>query len=401
MLPIIHHNDELYVYEVDRSKLKVNDVVIFKGEKGRLIAHRLIFIDKSSAVTKGDSNPHNDGRMAIKKIVGRVEKIRRNGQMYNLGELYLIQSAIYYKEILKIIRSFNRKDIEYLVLKGLPLHLYYQGTTPQRVYHDCDLMIRRKKFPKVKKIMKQYDYKEVVEKTFDKKALPIGEKSEISFSKIVNGVPVIFDLHFEPVFLMAQTSVLETLYERTLINQLTNDLFVNKRLVTVKNEPIYVLNPEYLLVYLALHYFNHSYRGPFRLVFMSNVVKKDKLSVKKWIKISKIINRYRVANFVYPSFRLLMKNTSLKIPGDFFESLNITNRTAVDKYSKSDISSDESQFIEGVNKFLIIYRLSERPWPIKILVFLNPKIVYKIIIFLKAILFSYLKEGLKIRPNHP
>lgn len=401
MLPIIHHNDELYVYEVDHSKLKVNDVVIFKGEKGRLIAHRLIFIDKSFAVTKGDSNPHNDGRMAIKKIVGRVEKIRRNGQMYSLGELYLIQSAIYYKEILKIIRSFNRKDIEYLVLKGLPLHLYYQGTTPQRVYHDCDLMIRRKNFAQIKKIMKQHGYREVVEKTFDKKSLPISERSEISFSKIVNGVPVIFDMHFEPAFLMAQTSLLEILYEKTLLNKLTNDLFANKRIVTVKNEPIYILNPEYLLVYLALHFFSHSYRESFRLHFMSHIVRMERLSVKKWLEISIIINRYRVANFVYPSFKLLMKNTQLKIPISFFKSLNITNVAAVKKYSKTNVSSDESWLTGGVEKFLIIFRLSQRPWPIKILVFLNPKIVYKIIIFLKAILFSYLKAVLKIRPNRP
>ncbi len=400
MLPIIHHNDELYVYEVDHSKLKVNDVVIFKGEKGRLIAHRLIFIDKSFAVTKGDSNPHNDGRMAIKKIVGRVEKIRRNGQMYSLGELYLIQSAIYYKEILKIIRSFNRKDIEYLVLKGLPLHLYYQGTTPQRVYHDCDLMIRRKNFAQIKKIMKQHGYREVVEKTFDKKSLPISERSEISFSKIVNGVPVIFDMHFEPAFLMTQASVLETLYEKTLLDKLTNDLFVNKRLVTIKNEPICVLNPEFLLVYLALHFFSHSYRESFRLHFMSHIVKRERLSVKKWLEIAEIINRYRLANFVYPSFKLLMKNAHLKIPMSFFKLLNITNIAAVKEYSMTNVSSDESWLMGGVEKFLIIFRLSQRPWLIKILVFLNPKIVYKIVIFLKVILSSYLKAVLKIHPDH-
>lgn len=398
MLPIIHHNDELYVFDANPSKLKVNDIVIFKGDK-RLIAHRLIFVDKNFAVTKGDSNPHNDGRMTIRKIVGKVEKIRRNGQIYSLGELYLIQSSIYYKEILKIIRNFNRQKIEYLILKGLPLHLYYQGTTPQRVYHDCDLMIRRKDFLKIKKIMKQHGYGEIIETAFDKKTIPINERSEISYSKIVNGVPVIFDLHFEPAFLMAQTSILETLYEKTLMDELTNDLFKNKRSVTVKNQEIYILNPEYLLAYLALHFFSHSYRESFRLHFMSHVVKKERLSVKKWLQMSKIINHYRVANFVYPSFKMLVKHTSLKVPEAFFNSLNITNLPAVKQYSKTDISSDESWLMGGANKFLIIYRLSQRPELMKPLVFVNPKIIYKIIIFLKSILFSYLREGLKIHSN--
>jgi Peptidase S24-like. len=138
MLPILRPNDIVYFKKIPFLKIKVNDLIIFK-KKNQLITHRVIYKTKKYLITKGDNNPNSDGKIYPKQILGRVYQVKRNGQIFKPETFYLIQSTHYFSEIVKIKNEFDKENINYVFLKGLPLHLYFEGTHPKRLYADCDV----------------------------------------------------------------------------------------------------------------------------------------------------------------------------------------------------------------------------------------------------------------------
>jgi signal peptidase I len=143
MLPILYENDIVYFKKISFSKIKVNDLIVFKM-KSKLITHRVVYKTNKYLITKGDNNPASDGKIYPRKILGKVYKIKRNGQTFNPETFYLLQSTNYFQEIVKIKNEFDKKNINYVFLKGLPLHLYFEGSHPQRLYADCDVLVIKK-----------------------------------------------------------------------------------------------------------------------------------------------------------------------------------------------------------------------------------------------------------------
>ncbi len=91
MMPLILPGDKTVVKKA--AKYKVNDIVVF-NKSGRLIAHRVIYIPPSGKyfITKGDNKLKADGKIKKSQILGKVEVIKRNGQMIRLSHFYLSQS---------------------------------------------------------------------------------------------------------------------------------------------------------------------------------------------------------------------------------------------------------------------------------------------------------------------
>jgi len=389
MLPAIHPGDGLYIRPIRFDLFKINDLIVFE-EKDKLITHRAIYKTSKYVITKGDNNPVNDGKIYKNKIIGKVDKIKRQGKVFDLKHLYLIQSTTYFKEIIKLTSSLEKEKIQYVFLKGLPIHLYYQGVSPQRIYFDCDLMIDRSNFKKIQNLFTKFGYMEVSTSFNKKEYLPHDQKLEVSFSKTINGLPVIFDIHFKPVFLMTQINSLGALYSDKLVNKM-GEIFLKTRVHKKINQfKLPLLDNNYQIFYLALHIFHHNYKGSFRYELLSQIIKKMNLKKEDWVKITGIINEYQAANFVSPCFKLLKKYFGIKVPDVFFETLNITNTTLTEKYGKTDIFSDESRLEGGVNRFLSIFKLSPYPFYKKILVFMQPSVQYFIFLSLKAKLSSFL-----------
>jgi hypothetical protein len=69
---------------------------------------------------------------------------------------------IWNQEIIKIKRAFEEENIDFVFLKGLPLHLYYEKTHPKRIYADCDVLINKKDFLEAEKIIIKFGYKKNV-----------------------------------------------------------------------------------------------------------------------------------------------------------------------------------------------------------------------------------------------
>jgi signal peptidase I len=381
MLPILRPNDIVYFKKTPFLKIKVNDLIIFK-KKNQLITHRVIYKTKKYLITKGDNNPNSDGKIYPKQILGRVYQIKRNGQIFKPETFYLIQSTHYFSEIIKIKKEFDKENINYVFLKGLPLHLYFEGKHPQRLYADCDVLIDKKDFQKAEEILFSFGYQKADTSlsSFQKKLQD--KKVENAYFKTINGFTVVFDLHLEVVFMMTQLGKLEALYPQKLIDDLTEEFLKTKRKIKINNEKFLILDTCYLILYLALHLFHHNFSGAFRYDFLDKVIKKSKISIKSWQEIVLIIKKYQLNNFVFAVFFLLKKYYKTSVPPLFIRSIQPINpltRKLINKLTKINIFNDESRIRAGIKRFLYLFIFSPSPFWKKILIIFNPQVIFAVL----------------------
>jgi signal peptidase I len=390
MQPILWENDIVYFKKTAFSKIKVNDLIVFYQKK-KIICHRVIYKTDGYLITKGDNTLSADGKIYPKQILGRVYQIKRNGQFFDPQTLYLIQSTHYFNEIIKIKNAFDRQKINYLFLKGLPIHLYFEGEHPKRLYADCDVLVDQKDFNRAQKILYRFGYQKS-----DTALSPLQKKLkdkevENAYWKTINGFSVIFDLHTEVVFMMTQLGKLDQLYPQQFINQLTEEFLAAKKKIKINDEQFLILHFEFLILYLALHLFHHNFQGSFRFQFFDIVVRKSKLNARNWQNIGKTIAKYQLNNFVYPVFYLAKKYYQTPIPNFFLNQIKSVSplvRKLINKLSLADILADETRIKAGVNRFLNLFFLSPNPLWKKIFVFFNPQVVYSVFF----VVFNQIKE---------
>ncbi|MGB9883681.1 MAG: signal peptidase I, partial [Microgenomates group bacterium] len=372
MLPILYPDDIIYFKKIPFSKIKVNDIVVFK-KNSQLITHRVIYKNKKHVITKGDNNPKSDGKIFPKQIIGKVYQIKRNDQIIKPETLYLIQSTHYFEEIVKIKKEFDRQKINYVFLKGLPLHLYFEGAHPSRLYADCDVLIDKTDFAKAEKILFKYGYQKAdTALSFLQKKLK-NKESENTYWKNINGFGVVFDIHLEVVFMMTQLGDLNPLYSQKLIDQMTKEFLQTRQKIKILGEQFWILNFDFLIVYLALHLFHHNFTGAFRYQFLDTVVRKYqilKIKNQKYLSnIKNIINKYQINNFVYPAFYLLKKYYQTPLPPlflKFIKPLHFYTFTLLHLYTftrlyKINIFNDEPRVNAGIKRFLNLFFLSPNP----------------------------------------
>jgi len=368
MLPLLHPKDLVNYQRIGFSKIKTNDL-IFILKNNLAFTHRVIYKTDKYLITKGDNNIKSDGKIYPRQIIGKVTSVKRQNKIFDPEMLYLIQSSLYFKEIVKIIDAFKQEKMNYVFLKGLPVHLYYEKTHPRRLYQDADVLIDKKDFAAVKKILTDFGYKST-----DSSLSPIQKKLkdkivEISFYKLVNGFPVVFDIHLEVAFMMTQIGNLEALYPQKLIDKLTHEFLNNKRQIIINYQQFYILNTKYLILYLCLHFFHHNFIGAFRLDLLDKVIRKKQLTVNDWKSIIKIINNYQLSNFIFPVFFLLKKYYQTPLL-HFMNFKNFTN------FKNLSIFNDESRLSSGIKRFFLLFSLSPFPFYRKIFVFINPQVIY-------------------------
>ncbi|MBI5122622.1 nucleotidyltransferase family protein [Candidatus Roizmanbacteria bacterium] len=370
MSPLLEPNDVLSFKKAAFPRIKVNDLILVKRNR-QLFTHRIIYKTDKYLVTKGDNNPESDGKIAPKNILAKVVSVKRNGQIINVEQIYLLQSTLYFQEIVKIKSVFENEKIDFIFLKGLPLHLYFEKTHPKRVYADCDILINKQDFLKAEKIIKKFGYKKTDEKN---------KQVENNYFKVINGFSVVFDIHLEPAFLMTQFSGLEALYPQKLINKFSEELLNNKQQIKINDEKFSILNSQFLILYLALHLFHHNFRGAFRLELLDRIIRKNKLNSVSINQLIDTINNYRLKNFVYPVFVLLKKYYKTPISKFFLISIKSNGSVATDPYIKNvNIFDDEPRISAGINRFKNIFFLSPYPLWRKIFVFTNFEVIYTII----------------------
>lgn len=384
MLPILRNGDVLYIQKKPFPKIKVNDFVTFK-DKDLFITHRVIYKDSKGIflLTKGDNNPSVDRKVFPGEILGVVKKIKRGKLMLNASDLYLLQSTFYYKEIVGVKRQLASNSIDFVILKGLPLHLYLEKIHPKRIYADCDILIDPNDFIKTEKILKQNGYKKSDDSLSSFHTKIKDKITEVSFYKLIAGFKVVFDIHLESVFLMTQIGSLNFLYPNKLISEFSGKLLSEKKFIKLNKEYFPILSTENLIIYLALHIFHHNFKGYYRFEFLNQIIARTH---PNYTTISDNIIKFRLENFVYPAFLLLRKYYSSPLPKIFLTKIKPSKKKLLltnNIVRKEDIFSEEMRFQSGRRRFAYIYQLSPNSDVKKMLVFLNPQVIYSILWILK------------------
>ena len=386
MVPLLHPRDLVNYQKISFSKIKTNDLIlVFK--KNQAFTHRVIYKTDIYLITKGDNNLESDGRILPQQIIGKVTSVKRQSKIFDPEMIYLIQSSLYFKEIVKIIEAFEKNKVNYVFLKGLPIHLYFEKTHPRRLYLDADVLIDKSHYEIATEILKKFGYK-LADSSLSPTQKKLKDKTvEISFYKLINGFPVVFDIHLEVAFMMTQIGNLDALYPQKLIDQLTEEFLKEKKKVIINGFGFHILSPVNLIIYLALHFFHHNFTGAFRLELLDKVIRKCHPAKGG---ISKLINEYHLQNFISPVFRLLKKYYNTPLPVPFLKTMEQFNNLTMKQYLKINIFSTSA----GVRRFFLLFSLS--PFPIfkKILVFFNPQVIYLIVFILNSKLKMLLKNVL-------
>ncbi len=388
MLPLLHPKDQVFYEKVSFTKIKTNDLILVY-KNNLVFTHRIIYKANKYLITKGDNNLESDGKIYLRQIIGKITSVKRKSKIIDPEMLYLVQSSLYFKEIVKIVNAFEKNKVNYVFLKGLPVHLYYEKTHPRRLYQDADVLIDKPDYKTTTKILTKFGYKST-DSSLSPTQKKLKDKTvEISFYKLVNGFPVVFDIHLEPAFMMTQIGSLEALYPQKLIDQLTNDMLKNKREIKINNEKFLILNSEFLILYLSLHFFHHNFTGAFRLELLDKIIRKSKL---KSVSINQLIDTYGLKNFVSPVFYLLKKYYQTPFLSSIFHLQSLSSIF----HLPSSIFNDESRISAGIKRFFLLFSLSPFPFYQKILAFFNPRVIYLVVFTLNSRFKSLLQNGFNL-----
>ncbi len=377
MHPLLLDGDILYLKKINFQNIKVNDIITAKNSSS-YFTHRVIYKGNRYLITKGDNNAATDSKVYPKNIVGNVQNVKREGNIFNPNQLYLLQSSMYFGEIVKIKNTLEDNKIEHVFLKGLPLHLYFEKTHPKRFYADCDILINPKDFPKIKKFLKKSGYLKIKDSLPNKHKKIKNKESEMSFAKNLNGLYVVFDIHFEIVFLMTKVGELNFLYPQKQVNLLTKEFMTGKRIIKVFGENFQILSESDLIIYLCLHLFHHNFKGAYRYDFIDKIIK---TSTPDYKRITEVIKKYHLQNFVYPCFIILKKYYKTPINKNMLKEIKPNKRLLY--YIKNnildiDVFDEEERVDGGKRRFKMIFFLSPYPIYRKILIFFNKEVLYSI-----------------------
>ena len=384
MAPILLHEDVVYYRKILFSHININDIVIAK-DKSNYITHRVIFKGKNYIITKGDNNFKIDPLIYSKNIIGRVYQVKRNDQFIHPDTMYLLQSTQYFEAINDCISELNKHNIPYVLLKGLILHLYYSKTHPRRQYTDFDILVKLNDYQVIDQILTRLGYTIKDDSISSLQKRMLDKSIEVTYvRKRASFFPIAIDVHFEPVFMMTQIGTLDALYEQKNIDEL-GDLFLNnQQVVTLHNSPYQILSPVHLVVYLALHFFHHNYRGIHRLDLLNAVIKNISRHKKRavWKEAADLILKYQLENYAYGSYVILQKYFKTPIPKTFLKEIAPSKkiiRYINQHFKKNDVFETEPRSAEGTQLFQNLFYLSPKPLMTRLLVFLKPIVIYMIV----------------------
>ncbi len=290
MLPTLLPEDK--PLPLPAKNLQPNDFLLFKNNNNQLIFHRLIYKHPTQDIfiTKGDNNLLPDPPIQKAQILAKVIKVKRKHQILTIANLYQTQSTLYLKHLHTLINQFQHHRLPFILLKGVPLHLYINQQTPQRIFADNDLLIRSKDFSHVHQIFLKLKFKPIS---------PNNHTNQINYLKPTKPFPIIIDFHLKPAISFTKIPQLAQL---TPSYQLTSYLFNNTQTFKVKQTNFPILNNEALLIYLLLHLFHHNFKGYHRFQLIADLIKQKSIN---WTKFQQDVLQLNYQNIVYPGLKLI------------------------------------------------------------------------------------------------
>lgn len=376
MYPLLQDGDSIEYVQTPFGNVRLNDIVLMSMNK-KLVTHRVIYKTKKTCITRGDNNLAADINRQKGRVLAKVVRFKRKGTWHGLQDVYFTQSVLYLNEIKQLKTRFNYKKISHIFLKGVLISLRYEGIIPKRIYADCDILVDRDDQKEIEESFKVLGYKlqEYPLLFTNKKNFKI--PPEVSYIKIVSDVPVIFDVHFEPVFLMTQVGGMNLLYPPKLLKQLGDDILQRKMMARIKRNIYPICSVSDQIVYLTLHIFHHNYTDSIRYQLLDSVIRKS-ATTKVWSDVERTITTYHLQGYLYLVFILLGKYFKTPIPRSFIKVIQpslFKKRIATYLFKKIDIFSQDTRTKAGIERFILILLLSPNPFWKKILLFIHPETI--------------------------
>ena len=87
MEPLIRSGDKIFISPVEKDSIQLGDILAFvHPQDGRVLAHRVVRIGDGKFYCKGDNiNAQSDGWIPWEDVLGRVERVQRDGKDHHLG----------------------------------------------------------------------------------------------------------------------------------------------------------------------------------------------------------------------------------------------------------------------------------------------------------------------------
>ena len=82
MLPIIRPGEDSVFIKKPQGRLKKYDIAFYKRDSGQFVLHRVIGVTNDSYIMCGDNQWAKEYNIYDKNIIGVVEKIERDGEIF-------------------------------------------------------------------------------------------------------------------------------------------------------------------------------------------------------------------------------------------------------------------------------------------------------------------------------
>jgi len=303
---------ELYYSKLTLNRVIIGDIVI-TGNLSDFNIGVVVYKNSLYVLIKNLCEQSTIDKIAKSNIIGKVKKIKLKNSFVDINNIFLTQSLIYNQETVKIFNKFKKNNLlSPILLKGPTIFFYYSKSYPNRIVSDSDLLINPEiKESFINQIMLSLGYK-IISRSIN------GDFT--SYSKKISGFIIIFDL-YQKIFISKSTSVNKKPFFNNKIEQrMIKDFFMNCKKIFINTNPLIILEPNFFIIYLAIHLSVHRYQGYHRYYFMKQIIVSENKKIN-WDKIIKIIKEYNLAAIIFPVFILLYNYYQVKFPKKIHEEV--------------------------------------------------------------------------------
>ena len=389
MFPLLRNGDTVEYLHVPFHVIKLNDIVLMY-QSNMFVTHRVIYKTQTSCITRGDNNASADPPIKKGRIIAKVVRFKRRGAWHSVQDVYRAQSALYLHEIQKVETILRLYKVPHVFLKGVLISLHYEHTVPQRIYADCDILVRRSEWSILQNIFSLLGYT-LQDKSLFTKQKDIQHTPEISYFKEVYKTLVVFDVHFEPVFLMTQLGGMGLLYPPKPLKHLGEQIITRGKHRMIQGSSYTMCDDPDQVLYLALHLFHHNYTDSVRYQLLDAVIRRS-TTKEMWRALITTIKEYRLDGYVYLVFVLLKKYYKTPLPPSFIPTITpppfkkwIAHKIA----KRTNIFSQDTRAKAGITRFILIFLLSPEPMWKKIFLFVHPEVVHTELRLAQSFLISH------------